>query len=166
MDRTQAAVKDLLIRFLASGGFISYIPARLTGYKKFTGSGLAGTALALLLVPLLPEGPFTFALFVLAFLPVSVWIAGRAEESYGVHDDPRIVIDEIIGYWAAILFLDRTPFNLLAAFVIFRALDTLKPWPIKKLEISLGGGFGIIMDDVLAGAEANLLTRLAAAIFI
>ena len=154
--------KDFLVRFLASGGFISYIPAALTGFKKFTGSGLAGTFLALLLTPLLPENRIVFALLLLAFLPFSIWIAGLAERSYGVHDDPRIVIDEMAGYCVSILFMDRTPFNLAAAFILFRALDTLKPWPIKKLETSLSGGFGIIMDDVLAGAEANLLTRLVA----
>ena len=158
--------KIFLIRFLASGGFISYLPARLTGFKKFTGSGLAGTLLALALLPFLPEGKTAFALFCLAFLPFSVWIADLAAKSYGTHDDPRIVIDEMIGYWTALLFLDRTPFNLAAAFIIFRALDTLKPWPIKKLETGVRGGFGIIIDDALAGAEANLLTRLAAAIFL
>jgi len=163
VDRTQNTLKDLLVRGLASGGFISHIPARITGFKKFTGSGFAGTLVALALVPLLPESRAYFALFLLAFLPFSVWIAGLAEKSYGNHDDPRIVIDEIFGYWAAILFLDRSPFNLICAFIIFRALDTLKPWPIKKLETSLSGGFGIIMDDALAGLEANLLTRLAAA---
>ena len=47
--------KDFFFRFLASGGFVSYIPARLTGFKKFTGSGMAGSLLALALVPFLPE---------------------------------------------------------------------------------------------------------------
>lgn len=157
--------KDTTVRFLASGGFVSYVPARLTGFRKFTGSGMAGSLLALALVPFLPEGT-PFVLFLAAFLPFSIWIAGLASESYGTHDDPRIVIDEIAGFWVSILFMERTPFNLAAAFVLFRALDTLKPWPIKKLETSLRGGFGIIMDDVLAGAEANLLARLAAAIFL
>ena len=153
---------DFLVRFLASGAFISYIPARLTGFKKFTGSGFAGTALALALAPLLPRDPMYYALFCAAFLPFSIWIAGLAAGSYAVHDDPRIVIDEIIGYWIALLFLDRTPFNMAAAFVLFRLLDTLKPWPIRALDRNVGGGFGIIIDDVVAGAEANLLTRLAA----
>ena len=160
------AARDFAVRFLASGGFVSYVPARLTGFKKFTGSGMAGTVLALLLVPLLPSEPAHFALFCVLFLPFSVWIAGQASALYGTHDDPRIVIDEVIGYWTALLFLERTPFNLAAAFVLFRALDTLKPWPIKKLETSVKGGFGIIIDDLLAGAEANLLTRLAAKIFL
>lgn len=157
--------KDFFPRFLASGAFVSYVPARLTGFRKFTGSGLAGTLLALALVPLLPTGrPFLF--FCLAFLPLSVWIAHLASASYGTHDDPRIVIDEMIGFWTSILFLPRTAFNLAAAFVFFRALDTLKPWPIKLLENSCDGGFGIIIDDVLAGVEANLLARLAAIILL
>ncbi|MBI5743039.1 MAG: phosphatidylglycerophosphatase A [Elusimicrobia bacterium] len=158
--------KDFIVRFLASGGFVSYVPARLTGFKKFTGSGMAGTLVALALVPFLPEDKTLFAAFCLGFFPFSIWIAGLASASYGTHDDPRIVIDEIIGYWTALLFLERTPFNLAAAFVLFRALDTLKPWPIKKLETACAGGFGIIIDDVLAGAEANLLARLAAKIFL
>lgn len=157
-------MRDFALRFLASGAFISYIPARLTGFKKFTGSGLAGTALALLLVPLMPEGRTAFTLFLAAFVPFSVWVAGEAEKSYATHDDPRIVIDEIAGYWTAILWLPRDPFNLACAFVLFRALDSLKPWPIRKLEAA-GGGFGIIMDDVAAGVLANLLTRLAAHYF-
>ncbi len=170
--------KTFLIRFLASGGFISYLPALLVSrlqhqgrtilssgpsvYKKFTGSGMVGTLVALALVPFLPEDKTRFALFCLAFLPFSVWIADLASKSYGTDDDPRIVIDEMMGYWTALLFMDRTPFNLAAAFVIFRALDTLKPWPINKLETCISGGFGIIIDDALAGVEANLLTRLAA----
>ncbi len=160
------SLRDFLVRFAASGGFISCLPARLTGFKKFTGSGFAGTFLAFLLTFVLPGDNRLFALFCLAFLPFSIWVAGQAEISYGNHDDPRIVIDEMIGYWTAVLFMDRTLFNLAAAFILFRALDTLKPWPIKKLEISLGGGFGIITDDMLAGAEANLFTRLAALIFL
>lgn len=158
--------RTFIIRFLASGAFISYLPAKLTGFKKFTGSGFAGTLLALALVPFLPQDPALFAAFCVAFLPFSIWIASLASAGYGTEDDPRIVIDEMIGYWTAILFMERTPLNLAAAFVLFRVLDSLKPWPIKKLEIAFKGGFGIIMDDVLAGAEANLLARLAVKLLI
>ena len=156
-------MKDFLVRLLASGGFVSYIPAGLTGFKKFTGAGWAGTLVAVALAPFLPGSDARYALFLAAFFPVSVLIASLAEKSFASHDDPRIVIDEIIGYWVAIAFLPRAPFTLAAAFVFFRLLDTLKPWPIKAAETRLTGGFAIIMDDLLAGAGANLLTRLAAA---
>jgi phosphatidylglycerophosphatase A len=152
--------KNKAARFLASGFYISYIPAALTGFKKFTGSGLFGTALGLLLVPLLPAENLSFLLFLILFFFFAVWAAGVAETSYGVHDDPRIVIDEILGYWVAVAFLEKTLFNLAAAFIFFRILDTLKPWPIRKIDRMAGGGFGIIVDDVLAAVAANLLVRV------
>ncbi len=151
---------DRLTLFLATGFFISLIPEKRPGFRKFTGAGFLGTALAFLLMPLLPEsGPF-YGVFLAAFLFFSVKIAGRAARIYGTHDDPRIVIDEIAGYWIAAAFMERTIFSLTSAFIFFRILDTLKPWPIKKLEAGLAGGFGIVCDDALAGVEANLLTRL------
>lgn len=153
-------LKNRLTEFLATGFFIGILPGRLTGFRKFTGAGFLGTVLALLLVPLLPEGNLAYGVFLSAFSVFSVCIAGSAARAYGTHDDPRIVIDEIAGYWIAIAFMERTIFSLTSAFIFFRILDTLKPWPIKKLENGLSGGLGIVGDDALAGLEANLLTRL------
>lgn len=152
--------------FLATGFFISHIPAKLTGFKKFTGAGFMGTALAFLMLPLLPENPAAYGVFLALFVAFAVHIAGRAARIYGTHDDPRIVIDEAAGFWIAAAFMERTIFSLTSAFILFRILDTLKPWPIKRLEKSLAGGFGIVFDDVLAGLEANLLTRLLATFWL
>ncbi|MBU2574377.1 MAG: phosphatidylglycerophosphatase A [Elusimicrobia bacterium] len=149
-----------ITEFLATGFFISYIPAKLTGFKKFTGAGLFGTALALSLVPFLPKSGLNYAVFLAVFLFFSIKVAGSAAALYGTHDDPRIVIDEMIGYWVAVAFMEKTIFSLTSAFIFFRIIDTLKPWPIKKLEHNMTGGFGIIFDDVLAGVEANILTRV------
>ncbi|MCK5582777.1 MAG: phosphatidylglycerophosphatase A, partial [Elusimicrobiales bacterium] len=91
----------------------------------------------------------------------SIWTAQRTSDTYKTKDDPRIVIDEILGYWIAIAFLPRTMPFLLAAFILFRALDTLKPWPINFFEKKFSGGFGIIVDDVVAAIEVNLIIRLA-----
>ncbi|MCK5583301.1 MAG: phosphatidylglycerophosphatase A, partial [Elusimicrobiales bacterium] len=91
----------------------------------------------------------------------SIWTAQRASKIYLTKDDPRIVIDEILGYWIAIAFLPKTMPILIAAFILFRALDTLKPWPINFFEKKFSGGFGIIMDDVIAGIEVNLIIMLA-----
>jgi len=153
-------VSDKLVEFLATGFYISLIPGKLTGFRKFTGAGFMGTALAVLLTPFLPEGGQAYGVFLAVFFFFAVRTAGRAARLYGTHDDPRIVIDEVIGYWIAVAFMERTIFSLTSAFIFFRILDTLKPWPIKKLETNLAGGFGIVFDDALAGIEANLLTRL------
>jgi phosphatidylglycerophosphatase A len=151
---------DKLTEFLATGFYISFIPAKLTGFKKFTGAGFMGTLLAFLMFPLLPESGTAYGIFLAAFIYFAIKVAGRASRIYGTHDDPRIVIDEVAGYWIAAAFMERTIFSLTSAFIFFRILDTLKPWPIKQLETNLAGGSGIVFDDALAGLEANLLTRL------
>ena len=151
---------DKLTEFLATGFFISFIPEKLTGFKKFTGAGFMGTALAFLMFPLLPESYTAYGVFLAVFVLFSIAVAGRASRIYGTHDDPRIVIDEIAGYWIAAAFMEHTIFSLTSAFIFFRILDTVKPWPIKKIETSLAGGYGIVFDDALAGLEANFLTRL------
>lgn len=151
-------MKEMIVRFIASGFFISYIPVSLLPGTKFTGAGLWGTFLALLFVPLLPENPAVFSAFMAVFLLFSVWVCGEASRSYGAHDDPRIVLDEVAGYWVAAAFLPREIPVLLSAFAVFRILDTLKPGPIKKLD-RLSGGVGVVSDDVLCGLAANIMVR-------
>jgi phosphatidylglycerophosphatase A len=76
------------------------------------------------------------------------------------HPDPSIVvIDEIVGMWISLLFLPPTWTVFAAAFIAFRAFDILKPPPVRQLE-RLPGGWGIMLDDVMAGVYANLLVRL------
>jgi phosphatidylglycerophosphatase A len=67
------------------------------------------------------------------------------------HDPSRAVWDEFAGMWITCLFLPKTFFWLAAAFVVFRVLDILKPWPIRRFE-RLPGGLGIMADDLAAGA--------------
>ncbi|MDA1127291.1 MAG: phosphatidylglycerophosphatase A [Chloroflexi bacterium] len=79
------------------------------------------------------------------------------------HDPSRAVWDEFIGLWVTCLFLPKTLPWLAAAFVLFRVLDILKPWPIRRFE-RLPGGLGIMADDLAAGAVGavglNLVYRL------
>ncbi len=158
--KTAAGFKDRLAELLATGFYISVLPGKLTGFRKFTGAGFMGTVLAFSLTPFLPAGNLTYGLFLAAFCFFAVKISGAASRIYGTHDDPRIVIDEVAGYWIAVAFMERTIFSLTSAFILFRILDTFKPWPIKRLETGLPGGLGIVFDDALAGAEANILTRI------
>ena len=152
-------MKNTIIKLLASGFFISHIPAAVTGYKKFTGSGFVGTLLALALVPLLPAGRIQYAVFLFLFISFSIWIADKAEIIYNKKDDPRIVIDEIDGYWLALAFTGRSPAELLTAFVLFRFFDTLKPWPIRYFDRRWHGGPGVVADDLIGGLFAGVLTR-------
>ena len=75
---------------------------------------------------------------------------------FGEKDPGRVVVDEIAGQMVALLFVRPTALVLLAAFLLFRVLDVLKPWPARRLE-DLPGGSGIMADDLMAGLYANLI---------
>ncbi|MFA6583955.1 MAG: phosphatidylglycerophosphatase A [Elusimicrobiaceae bacterium] len=162
---TQAgATRAFLIRMVASGFFISLLPSLVIKYKKNTGAGFMGTLLAAATVPLLPEDRFAYAVFLIAFTVFAVWISDRADFGSGQDDDPRIVIDEVAGYYFAIAFLPRTPLLLLLCFILFRTCDTIKPFGIKKLD-AIHNGFGITMDDVASGIAVNAVVWLGYRIF-
>ena len=89
-------------------------------------------------------------------LVVGLWSATEAEHHFGGIDPGPVVIDEVVGM---LLTLALHPVNILGAitgFVIFRVLDVVKPWPARRLE-HLPGGFGVVLDDAMAGIYGNLL---------
>jgi len=89
-------------------------------------------------------------------LIVGLWSATEAEHHFGGIDPGPVVIDEVIGM---LITLALHPVNVVGAiigFFIFRVLDVVKPWPARRLEL-LPGGFGVVLDDVMAGVYGNLL---------
>ena len=74
-------------------------------------------------------------------------------------DLPKIVLDEVAGYLTAMLFLPHTWPFLLAAFVLFRTFDTLKPWPVNYFD-RMPNAFGVVFDDVAAGLISNILIQI------
>ena len=89
-------------------------------------------------------------------LVVGLWSATEAEHHFGGIDPGPVVIDEVIGM---LITLALHPVNVAGAivgFFIFRVLDVVKPWPARRLEL-LPGGFGVVLDDVMAGIYGNLL---------
>ena len=127
----------------------------------------AGSLVALAIYYAAPFDGTSPALFFLAGAGffVGVWATG----SLVTDDDPdpkRAVWDEFVGVWATCLLLPKTLPWIVAAFVCFRLLDIVKPWPIRRLE-ELPGGWGIMSDDLLAGVYGAVLlngVRLAMSI--
>ncbi|RRD70340.1 MULTISPECIES: phosphatidylglycerophosphatase A [unclassified Desulfovibrio] len=119
--------------------------------------GTWGTLLACLLAPyVFFPLPLGWRIVVLAGLFVLGGLAaGRAETLLGVRDPGEIVIDELVGVWLVLLPFAKPDFWLvLAAFAFFRLFDIFKPWPVRAAENWLPGGFGIMIDDVVAGGWA------------
>jgi phosphatidylglycerophosphatase A len=133
--------------------------------------GTAGTVVAVpvwLLLSLLPLWPYAAA--VTALILFGIWVCGASARLLGIHDHPGIVFDEIAGFCVAATpllpvlgWVDGPLWAwLLAAFVLFRIFDILKPWPIRWLDRHVHGGFGIVVDDLLAGVYAAAVLALGA----
>jgi len=108
---------------------------------------------------LLPIDPLRAAVVLIGAFGIAVAVSDYAEEVMGRKDDPRIVIDEWVGYWVTIAFLPQNRLILIAGFILFRLFDVLKPSYVRRSG-NLPGGWGVVMDDVLAGVLANLCLRL------
>ena len=100
-----------------------------------------------------------YELTLVAFFFFSSWISNQAERYWGKKDDRRIVIDEIMGFLVTMLWIPRSPLFIVAGFLLFRFFDILKPFPIRHLE-GVKSGFGVVLDDVLAGVYANIILHL------
>jgi phosphatidylglycerophosphatase A len=123
--------------------------------------GTAGAALGLVAFWPLAALPFPLqAAATLALCAAGVAAAGAVARRVGRHDPGLVVVDEIAGVWVSLLLLPLTPATAAAAFVLFRVMDVVKPWPARQLE-ALPGGWGIVADDLMAGLYANLLLRAA-----
>jgi len=91
-------------------------------------------------------------------LVLGVWSGNVVEADWG-KDDKKVVIDEVAGMCISLLLLPITPFYAMAALVLFRFFDIAKPLMIRRME-RFPGGWGVMLDDVLAGIYANLLLQL------
>ncbi|MBV1912588.1 MAG: phosphatidylglycerophosphatase A [Cycloclasticus sp.] len=114
--------------------------------------GTMGTLLAIPFYYCLIQFYADFYLPVLLLVVISgIWICGKAAEDIGVHDHGGIVWDEIAGYLLTMYWVGFSWQNVLIGFVLFRIFDIAKPWPINWLDKKVKGGFGIMVDDLLAG---------------
>ena len=144
--------KNAIVMYLATGGKSGYSPVV---------PGTAGSLAALVPCGLLSLLPLpASAIFLIAFIVLSIWTAELAEGLVGQKDPGCIVIDEFAGMMITLLGMPFTWKSALAGFFIFRVMDILKPFPIRYLERTIPGGAGIVLDDVAAGIAAHLVLRL------
>ncbi|WP_331344416.1 phosphatidylglycerophosphatase A family protein [Cellvibrio sp. UBA7661] len=135
------------------------------------GSGLApkapgtfGTLAAIPLFMLLLQD-LTWPLYVLWLLvtfALGVFWCDRSSKTLGVHDHGGIVWDEFVGFWITMFMAPAGWMWIVIGFVLFRVFDIVKPWPISWLDKKVHGGFGIMIDDALAGVYALIVLQLIA----
>lgn len=130
-----------------------------SGYAPIA-PGTAGSAVGLVLFwPLSRLGLGLQLAATVVVTLVGVAAADAVARRVGKKDPGIVVVDEIAGMWVSLLLLPMTPATAVLAFLLFRVMDILKPFPARDLE-SLPGGIGIMADDLAAGLYANLLLRL------
>lgn len=127
--------------------------------------GAPGTWCALVALPLGwllvgAGGALALGLAALLLFGIGIWAGSVHAKARGLADPSSVVVDEMVGQWLALLALPQEPLLYGAAFVLFRALDMVKPWPIGWLERRVAGGLGIMIDDALAGLIALALLHL------
>lgn len=122
-----------------------------------TVGALGALALASFVERYLHWGPLGWGAFALGCTPIGIWAAGKYAEASGKKDPGAVVIDEVLGQWLTLAgaahLHDWRPW--LAAFVLFRFFDILKPFPVRQLE-AIPGGAGIVIDDLGAGVYGAL----------
>ena len=128
--------------------------------------GTFGTLMGVALYLLLPSMTWTlYLLFLLVATLVGIWLCDRTARDIGVHDHGGIVWDEFVGYWITMFMAPEGWPWIVAGFALFRLFDILKPWPISWLDRHVKGGFGVMVDDVLAGLMALICLQAAAYIY-
>ena len=144
-----------LEKFLGSGFY--------TGYIKFA-SGTFGSAAALV-VYLIPgvENPAILIALIAVSIVVGIPISTKFEKIYG-KDPSECTIDEFTGMWIALLFLPKVWWLILITFLLWRALDIVKPFPARQAE-ALKGGLGIMLDDIISGFYTFILIQISINLF-
>jgi len=128
------------------------------GYSPIA-PGTAGTLVGLALFwPVSGLGAVAQLAVLAVMFAASVASADSTARRTGLKDPSIVVIDEVIGIWVSLAWLPWSPAVVVAAFLIFRVLDVVKPPPARGFE-ALPGGWGIVLDDVMAGIYTNLLVR-------
>jgi phosphatidylglycerophosphatase A len=140
------------VHLLAFGFGLGLAPVAPGTVGTLLGVGIAWLALDLSLI-------VQIALAVTMFV-AGIWICGDSSRRLGEHDPGGIVWDEICAMYITLLAAPATTTAWILAFVLFRAFDIVKPWPIRDLDHRMGGGLGIMLDDLVAALYAAILLVL------
>ena len=145
-----------LYRLLATGGYTGYSPIA---------PGTCGSVVILCVYWLLPSfSPGILGSIIVLMFVLGVWSATWMENECGEHDPSVVVIDEMVGMLVAVFLLPKRFVLMGAAFLLFRLLDVIKPFPANRME-RLSKGWGVMLDDVVAGLYANITLQILRGVF-
>ena len=140
----------------ATSGYVGYVPIA---------PGTFGSAAGLLLYVLLRHLDSAVAMVstILVLFAIGIWAGSIAERELGGTDPGPVVLDEVVGMLITLAFVPVNVMGAVVGFLVFRALDVVKPWPSRRFE-ALHGGLGIMADDAMAAIYGNVLMRVLVAV--
>ena len=129
--------------------------------------GTFGTLVAipiyLLMVPL---SLWIYFAVVLLMTMVGIWLCHVTSKDLGVHDHSGIVWDEIVGYLITMMAAPQGIVWIVVGFLLFRFFDIVKPWPIRRIDQQVEGGWGIMLDDIIAGIFSWLVLQASFLLYL
>jgi len=143
-------IRKHIVKVLSTFLYLGYLP-----FIPGTFASIAG----ILLFYLIKGNIFIYTLFTLLFILLGLLVTGEAEKIFHQKDARYIVIDEVSGMLLALIFIPYDTRLVIIAFVLFRILDAMKPYPAGKLH-NLRGSIGIMGDDIVAGVYTNIILQL------
>jgi phosphatidylglycerophosphatase A len=147
-----AFLTDRLIKLFATGLGSGYVPCA---------SGTAGTIVGIPVYLALSRLSWSlYFAFIVALTCLACYVAHQAERMFGEKDTSRIVIDEIVGFQWTLFLVAPAVLHISIGFAVFRLFDIVKVFPAGYFQRRLTGGFGIVIDDVVAGMYANIALLL------
>ena len=142
--------------FLATCGYIGYAPVA---------PGTFGSAAGLAVFALLRASgsPLAELVAIAAIYAVGIWSASETERHFDRTDPGPIVLDEVLGMLITLALIPVNTAGAIVGFLLFRALDVVKPWPSRRFE-QLHGGLGVMSDDAMAAVYGNVIMRILLAL--
>ena len=142
---------DKFAKTIATFFGIGYFPVAPGTVATAAGAGLAF---------MLSGHGWAYVAVTAAVLAAGIPLCGHVEKTLGQKDPGIVVLDEVVGILIAMAGLPMTWAVVISVFFLFRAFDMFKIYPVNKCE-ALPGGWGIMLDDVMAGVYANLVMHIA-----
>jgi len=150
---------DVLALSIATCG-VGYLPLIPGTFGSLLGVGI------FLLIARAPAAIWLVVILILAFTFAGIWAASRTEQLSGRKDPGKVVVDEVAGQMISLfpltLFTHWSTTAVIVSFILFRFFDIVKPYPAGRLE-ALRGGYGIMCDDLVAGAYGAIITAIMVA---
>jgi len=143
-------MRNFTVKILSTFFYVGYLPLIPGTFASLVGLGL---------FYLTKNSPIIYVLATLTWIILGFLTAGKAEKLFGRKDASCIVIDEVSGMLLSFMFIPYEIQTVVIAFIVFRIIDALKPYPAGSLQ-NLKGSTGIMCDDIVAGLYTNIVLQI------